>query len=200
MMTVSDAGDARERGDLATLLDLLADTDQLTRCGAAQQLGKLGDPAAVPDLIRALGAADDGLRVSAIKSLAMIADPAALTPLVEVARSDAASGVRVTAADALATLGDLRGIDMLIALALDPEPEMIVTSDRNFRLAEGSRFFAHFMSGTEAEIAHTRRWALKRLRELHAADAVTRLNAAPRPRSLRTRFALSRTLRALRRT
>lgn len=197
-MTVSDAVEARERGDLATLLDLLVDTDYQTRWAAAQQLGKLGNPAAVPALIRALGAADDGLRVSAIKSLAMIADPAALTALVEVAHSDPASGVRVTAADALAKLGDPRGIDMLLALALDPAPEMILTSDRNFRAAEGGRFFARFMSGTDAEIAHTRRWALKRLRELRATEALTRIDAAPRPRSLRTRLALSRTRRALR--
>jgi len=157
-VAVLDAVEARKRGDFKALVDLLADTDYRTRWAAAQQLGRLGDPAAVPPLLRTLHSADDGLRVSAIKSLAMIGDSAAVPALAEVASHDTASGVRVTAVDALAALGDPRGIDMLV----------------------------------------TRRWALKRLRELRAAEALTQLEAAPRARSLRTRLALARTRRALR--
>lgn len=193
-----DAVEARKRGDFKTLVDLLRDTDCRTRWAAAQQLGELGDSAAVPALIQALQAADDGLRVSAIKSLAMIGDAAAVPAVVEAARHDPASGIRTTAIDALATLGDPRGIDMLVGLALDPAPASILTSDRNFRPAEGGRLFSYFLSTRDEEIAHTRRWALKRLRELRATEALSPLEAASRPPSLRTRLALSRTLRVLR--
>jgi HEAT repeat protein len=197
-VTSLDAVEARKRGDLQALLDLLADTDLMTRWAAAQQLGRLGNPAAVAPLVRALQANDDGLRVSAAKSLAMIGDHAALPALIEAATNDPASGVRVTAVDALAVLGDPRGVELLVSLALDPAPAIIATSTRYQRPAEGGRLFARFISTRDNEIAQTRRWALKRLRELRATEALPRLEAAPRPRPVRTRLALWRTLRALR--
>jgi hypothetical protein len=198
-VSVVRAREAREQGDLRTLLDLLVDTDWRTRWAAAQELGRLGDPAAVDPLVRALDRkGDDGLRVSAIKSLAMIDHAAVVPALVEAARHDPASGVRITAVDALAMLGDPRGIDMLVDLVLEPAPTILVTSERRIRPAEGGRFFAHVVAGRDEEIAFTRRWALKRLRELRATEALPRLEAAPRPRSFRVRLAFSRTLRTLR--
>jgi HEAT repeat protein len=77
-MAVADAVEACKRGDLQALVNLLADLDQLTRCAAAQQLGDLGDPAAVKPLVRTLQASDDGLRISAAKALAKIGEPAAI--------------------------------------------------------------------------------------------------------------------------
>src|SRR5207237_215265 len=46
-MTSADAVAARRRGDLPALLALLVDSDRLTRVAAAQQLGGLGDAAAI---------------------------------------------------------------------------------------------------------------------------------------------------------
>lgn len=119
-MGAFDAVEARKRGDLKALVGLLADTDYRTRWSAAVELGRLGDPAGAPPLMRALQASDDGLRVLAIKSLAQIGDVSVVPSLIEVTSRDPASGVRVTAVDALAGLGDPRGIDMLVDLALDP--------------------------------------------------------------------------------
>jgi hypothetical protein len=82
------ATEARKRGDLAELLRLLADTDRVTRLGAAQELGKLGDPAALATLIRTLQANDDLLRMSAVKALARLGLPEAIPALHETAVSD----------------------------------------------------------------------------------------------------------------
>jgi HEAT repeats len=169
-LTATDAVEARKRGDLAALLDLLAGTDQATRWAAAQQLGKLGDPAAVAPLIRRLDAADDGLRVSAIRALAAIGEASAVPSLVEAATGDPASGVRVTAIEALALMGDPRGGEMLAMLAIDPS-SVLGTSQRRFEDFPGDAY------------DHIRRWAMKRLRELRPIGAIEVL-AAARPRSL----------------
>lgn len=188
-MTTTDAVEARKRGDLQTLLALLTDTNPLTRSAAAQALGILGDPAAVEPLVRTLQASDDGLRVSTAKALAKIGEPAAIPALLETAKDDPASGVRVTAVDALATLGDPRGVEMLARLALDPSP-LLATSERWFspRPIFGSR---------RNEVRQTRRWALKRLVNLHAVGALPALETHPRPRSPLVRLRLRQTVRAL---
>jgi HEAT repeat protein len=140
--------------------------------------------------MRALNANDDGLRISAANALATIGEPAAVPALLETASDDPASGVRATAIDALATLGSPRGVEMLASLAVDPLP-LIATSDRWFSpsLTFGSQ---------RNELRQTRRWALKRLQELHAVGALPALENAPRPRSPLLRLRLRRTVRALR--
>jgi len=183
-MTVMDAVEARKRGDLATLLDLLSDTDIRTRWAAAQQLGKLGDPGAIEPLVRRLQAADDGLRVSAIRALAAIGDASAAPALIETAGNDPASGVRLTAIEALALLGDPRGGEMLAMLAVDPE-SLLATSERKFA------------SFQQRDYRRERRWATKRLRELQPKGALPALERT-RPRSQLQRIRLARIRRALR--
>lgn len=121
--------DARRRGDVAYLIDAL--TDPEVRGAAALSLGRVGAREAAPALVRNLPVKDDLDRNGAIKALMQIADKAAIPPLREVAGSDDAAGVRTTAMDALVTLGDKEGVEMLAALATDPATA----------LASSSRFF-----------------------------------------------------------
>jgi HEAT repeat protein len=185
-MTAKAAIDARESGDLAALLDLLSSTDRVTRWAAAQQLGKLGDPAAVDALMLKLQARDDGLRVSTIRALVAIGDPSAVEALIDVVESDPASGVRVTAIEALALLGDPRGGEMLALLAVDPS-SLLSTSQRRFDNFKQNGY------------ASERRWATKRLRQLRPPAALPVLEAA-HPSSPLQRLRLRQTRRALRKS
>jgi len=199
-MSVTDAVEARKRGDLQALFDLLTDTDPLTRSAAAQGLGALGDPEAVTPLLRCLQASGDGLRVSAVKALAQIGEPSVIPTLLDVAENDEASGVRVTAVDALASLGDARGVEMLTRLALDPLP-LIETSLRWFRIETSVGLYRPplaILSSRRKEVHQTRRWALKRLRELHAVAALPALETSHQPASPLLRLRRRRTIRALR--
>jgi len=114
------ARDARKRGDIDFLLGLLTDTDWLARSAAAQNLGELRDPRAVTALTRCLQAADGGLRISALKALAKIGDGRVIPEVFETAFGDELFGVRATAAETLARLGDRRGIALLTRMLTDP--------------------------------------------------------------------------------
>jgi HEAT repeat protein len=158
---IDDAAEQREQKELERLLDLLASTDRLTRLGGAQELGRLGAPAAVEPLVRTLQATDDLLRTSAARALGRIGDESAVPALKETAVGDPASGVRTTAIDALAGIGDSDGLAMLRQLAIDPLP-LIGSAERWFEPRPP-------FSTRRGELRRTRRWAAKRLRELNVA-------------------------------
>lgn len=176
---------------MEALTDLLLAPRPMTRVSAAFALGDLGDPAAVGPLLRCLRANDDLLRNASVKALATIGDRSAVSPLIEVATADEASGVRITAIDALASLGEPRGIQMLVELALDPSPLLSGVS-RTFKSHVSSRYQPRLAA------RRIRAWALKRLRELHAVEALGRLEASRPPRSPLLRLRFIRTLRVLR--
>ncbi len=168
---------------------MLTDTEWLARVSAARELGTLGDTAAVEPLLRCLRANDDLSRASVVKALAQIGDRSAVPALLDIATTDAACFV--AAIDALASLGDPRGIEMLAQLAVDPS-----------RLDEGAgRTFQFSVTDSRHVTAHSRQlrsWALKRLRELHAVEAAPLLERSRPPRSPVLRLQLHRTLRELR--
>jgi len=182
--------EAERDRDVEALVTLLNATTPMTRIGAAQALGRLEDPMAVEPLLRCLHAHDDGLRVSALKALSRIADRSAIPGILAVAMNDDAAGVRATAIDALATVGDPEGAQMLAQLAIDPM-RLLGSASRNIRLRG---------SGWQPKVStrQTQKWALKRLRQLHAVDAIPRLEGSRPPRDPFLRFRLRRTLRALR--
>jgi HEAT repeat protein len=173
------------------LTELLTASRPLTRVSAASRLGDLREPAAVGPLLRCLQASDDLVRNAALKALGKIGDHSAVPAMMEVATTDEASGVRTMAIDALATLGEPRGIEMLAELAVDPSP-LLATATRTFRSPTTSRRHPNIRA------RRIRAWALKRLRDLHAVEAVGRLEASPPPRSPLLRLRYSRTLRTLR--
>jgi hypothetical protein len=165
------AREARKRGDVDFLLELLTDTDWLARSAAAQNLGKLRDPRAVPALARCLQAADDGLRISALKALAKIGDPSVLPNVFETATGDESFGVRATAAETLGRLGDRRAISVLTRLLTDPSQQC------------PQSYF---------------NWGTRLLVDLDGVEAIGDLERAASSAGLRRRLRIKRTIRALR--
>lgn len=165
-------------------------TDPKLRLGAAHRLGDLKASRAVPALVRNLHVHNDFDRNSAVKALGKIGDTSAVPPLIEVAEEDEAAGVRTTAIDSLAMLGDPRGVQMLAELALDPRP----------LFASTSRYFDSPLSHSirPTHLRSTRRWAAKRLRQLGASEALPLLEASARTGGVRHRIRLRRTINALR--
>jgi hypothetical protein len=166
------ARDARKRGDLEALLDLLAGTDKGGRRSAVYELGELRDARAVGPLIRCLQANDQLMRVGAIKGLAKIADPIAASDLYGVAAGDGSVGVRMEAAFALGLLNDHRGAELICSM---------IWEENN---PYGRRY---------------RRWAARRLVELRAVEAVSQLEKAKHGAGLIGRWYLRRAIKALKR-
>jgi len=66
---------------LAHFIDLLSDDDEGNRWKAAETLGRIGDPAAVEELIGTLWDDDERVRLKAAWALGRIGDPRAIHPL-----------------------------------------------------------------------------------------------------------------------
>ena len=83
-----DGGDPSPQADspeyaerLAHFIALLSDDDESSRWKAAEILGRIGDPAAVEDLIDTLWDDDERVRVKAAWALGQIGDPQAIPSL-----------------------------------------------------------------------------------------------------------------------
>jgi HEAT repeat protein len=166
------AREARERGDLDTLLTMLADTDRVTRLAAVANMGDPRFTEAVPTLLRCLHAADKRLRIGALRALADIADTTVSDEVARVATDDDSFETRIAAMEALVALRDARAARIIgsnIALARPP-----------FK-----RWF--------------KKWAATRLVELKATDAIGDLKAAARRADPLTRWRMRRAIRDLRR-
>ncbi|MFC1879498.1 HEAT repeat domain-containing protein [Chloroflexota bacterium] len=91
------------------LADLSPDTSWGDRKIAAQKLGYMGNPAALPGLLAALPADPFWMvRYAIIQALVMIGDPAAVPTLREVAENDGFQVVRSYAAKAIKQLSQKR--------------------------------------------------------------------------------------------
>ena len=66
---------------LAHFIALLSDDDEQNRWKAAETLGRIGDPAAVEDLIGTLWDEDERVRLKAAWALGRIGDPRAIPSL-----------------------------------------------------------------------------------------------------------------------
>jgi hypothetical protein len=144
---------------------------------------------AVPQLIQNLRVHDDLDRNGAVMALGKIGDPAAIPRLRELADADPAAGVRTTAIDALAMLGESRAREQLGQLAVDPDP-VWRSADRFFDLP--------MLSGIRPGYSRsTRRWAARRIRELDAIEALPVLTSATRRGGVVNRMRLRRTARRL---
>ncbi|HEV8320186.1 MAG TPA: HEAT repeat domain-containing protein [Myxococcota bacterium] len=111
-------GDAR-----AALVAMLADTDEVTRLGAAEVLARLGDDAGRPALSAIARDGGSPNRVVAARVLLAFGDPDAAKVIGEVAR-DAKAPARATALEALGELGDPAAAHVLED-ALDDEPAAV---------------------------------------------------------------------------
>jgi HEAT repeat protein len=84
-----------------SLIEDLNSDDILVREAVIQSLGKIGDPMAVPFIIRALDDKKFAIRLSAVKALGDIGDPEAVPFLKKVASTDHDQYIRQAAKSAL---------------------------------------------------------------------------------------------------
>jgi hypothetical protein len=181
--------DAAQRRDVVWLTAALADPKM--RGSAALALGNLQAREAVPALIRNLRVKNDLDRSAAVIALRKIEDASAAPALLEIALRDESWNLRTSAIDALATLDDPRGVQLLARLAVDPK-SVFVGATRSYDAMPRPL-------GRRPSIRWTRRWSLRRLRELKAVNALEVLEPAstwrPSPHAIR----LQRTIYELRR-
>jgi HEAT repeat protein len=178
--------DAAERRDIDFLIEALTDTDPVVRASAARYLGDLGARRAAPALLRNLNASNDLVRSASVAALGNVGDASAIPPLREIATGDEAASIRLTAMNSLALLNDVKGRAMLAQLAIDPKPLL----DDAPRLFEPPT-----LRQTPRSHRRARRWAAKRLRELHASDVLPTLRT--HSAGLLQRVRLMRTIRSL---
>ncbi len=104
------------------LIALMSDKDEGVRTGAISALGKIGDPTAVPDLKKAMGADTAQVRRVAISAIAHIADPSGEDALTEAIRNPSDdSQARVEAAVGLGKIATPTAIATLIAALNDDD-------------------------------------------------------------------------------
>jgi HEAT repeat protein len=106
------AQDARNRGDIDGLLDMLSSTDIGMRLAAAVHLNDMPDPRAIDLLLRALRSEAKYLRMYAAGALGKIGDTSTSDTIYELGRTDQESVVRCACAEALVAVGDRRSIDL----------------------------------------------------------------------------------------
>jgi HEAT repeat protein len=120
---------ATKERNLKALLIVIDDEDQYVRSDAITALGEIGDPQAVPSLIKRLDDQNHNNIERAAAALAKIGDRRAVPPLIELLRETKHHAqTRRAAADALTALGDNQAVGPLIrALETDAEPYWAVT-------------------------------------------------------------------------
>ena len=88
---------------LAHFISMLSDDDEASRWKAAEALGRMGDPAAVDDLISTLWDDDARVRLKAAWALGQIGDQRAYAPLQRLYRMET-EDTREIITDALETI------------------------------------------------------------------------------------------------
>jgi HEAT repeat protein len=115
------------RRNVAMLVYLLKSPHQLDREKAAEYLGEIGDPDAVPALVEAL--ADPTISWLAAESLGKIGDVRAVEPLIAVLNSDE-KWLRRNAAEALGKLRAASAVEPIIRLLGDKKHDVREVSAR----------------------------------------------------------------------
>ena len=163
---------------------MLADTEWLARVAGAQELGKLGDPAAVPALIRCLHASNPILKLSALTALGRIGDERAAPGVLALAQ-DASQflSVRSRAAEVALRLGDRDGLTVIASLLSEtPAPRTSMRDPPNPRPRR------------------LRKWALDVIREFDGVETIPLLEKARSCSGLLGRYQIARLIRHLRPT
>jgi zinc/manganese transport system permease protein len=100
------------------LRSALRDSHESVRAEAVARLAATGDPRVVPDLVGALHDQDVAVREAAAVALAHLGPPAALPALKQALRNaDEDEWVRIRMAQAVAGMGDVTGIPVLLGIA-----------------------------------------------------------------------------------
>ena len=94
------------------------------RAAAARALAHLSGEEALAPLLAACDDADPWVRYFAARSLGRQRAPRSVRTLVSLATRDPVPPVRIAAVEALASIGDPRGVEEVLALASDPDAEV----------------------------------------------------------------------------
>lgn len=113
-------------GSRKDLLAALTDEHDNVRARAVAELGALGDPSLVPELVRALDDPSDAVKEKAAEGLGQLASPRAAPALAAaLARPDQDEWVALREADALVRCGGAEGMSALIALAHGADAQLV---------------------------------------------------------------------------
>lgn len=106
----------------------LKNSEEDVREEAAERLGQLGDPRAVPPLIQALRDSEDDVVEKAAESLGQLGDADAVEPLMDAFNSHQMDwGIRVKTAKAMEMIGDPRALPTLQAALADEQNPFVMS-------------------------------------------------------------------------
>jgi hypothetical protein len=119
---------------------LETDKDPLVRAAAAEALGKIGDPRAIPPLIKALDDERYMVRWDAVKALGELKAGPAIPNLERVAKTDRQSDVRLAAVNVLGKIGGKEAIGPLIDVLSDKDENIAYFASQNLARLTGQSF------------------------------------------------------------
>ena len=82
------------------LIGLLQSDSEVVRCLAAQALGRIGEPCALPPLLPLLGDEDEDVRFDAVEALGRLGDSRAVEPLCALYHDPGSADLKVAAVEA----------------------------------------------------------------------------------------------------
>lgn len=115
---LGDSGDETDAQRLVAVLE--ADSDPIARLRSAEALQRVGGPLAVAGLTRALSDPDEHVRLAAVRAVRELDPESAKPALARLVLEDPMYEVRVQAARALGTTGDIAVLPVLEAALVDP--------------------------------------------------------------------------------
>ena len=116
------------------------DKDAMVRASAAEALGKIGDPGAIPSLVKALSDEYYPVRWDALKALGELKAESALPDIERLARTDRQSDCRQAAVIALGKIGGKEVIGTLIDALGDKDESVGYFASQNLARLTGKNF------------------------------------------------------------
>jgi HEAT repeat protein len=163
---LGDLKDPASVQPLQDALDLSATDGATSRMNSAiaQALGTIGDPRAVPGLLRLLKSKDDYVRIDAIQALGSLKAAEAVLPMMELALDDASSPqVNRRAVAALGDIGDARAVPVLLKALYKQRGTQNFASEASFSLYQvGKPAVAALVKVVQGEDADLIGWARQR--------------------------------------
>lgn len=141
-------------GTVGDLLQSLWDEHENVRAKAAEDLGRLKDPAVVPELVKALKDPSDAVKEKAAEALGALGKPdaaPALDAVLDVPGEDAWVALRV--AEALCRCGGTKGMSVLLRLAAEGDAKRVRAEALAVALAFAGRPAIKDPASAEAQTA-----------------------------------------------
>jgi HEAT repeat protein len=159
--------DAWQRRDVDALIRAL--TDPESRTWAASYLGKLGDPAAIPALMRLLGARDFQARAAAAIALGKLGATEAVPALLESLERGPEDVMRAWAIDALGKIRSREAVPALIDVLGSSDERLRWTAAVALRTIGDERAIPALEAAATRERFFTRRRYRRVIRQLTSA-------------------------------